>query len=248
MNHRLLIFLLLILVLVFGFYVWAYAQIYRNIGQGAFEYLFKPNNTFTVGDPTALPGKKYVALGDSLSFGVSLTDIKDTFAYSYASKLATKEKAITGVVLAWPGDESEEVLKNQLPQAIQQNPDYVSLFIGINDIHEKRSLEHFRSNYQDILTQLLANTHAQILVINLPYLGSSESIIFPLNYLLNFRTRQFNNVITELVANKSRIKMVDLYSKSNLVVGANPAYYSADKFHPNAAGYKAWSEIINNAN
>lgn len=201
-------------------------------------------NTFSVGDATSIIQKKYVALGDSLSAGVGSSDINHTIVYLYAQELAANGHRINVLNLAWPGDETEEVLKNQLPIAIAEQPDYISLFIGINDMHEKRTLEHFRKNYSFILSELLSKTHAKILVINLPYLGANKLVAFPFNMILDARTKQFNKVIDSLPKN-DRIHLVDLYKGSALKLNGSFSNYSSDLFHPSETGYMLWSEIIN---
>lgn len=238
----LLVFLLLCLL---GYiYLWAsYSRIYDVIGD---KHLSSPfvSNTFTIGNTNNEGRVKYVAMGDSLSAGVGVRKIEDTIVYSFAEKLSHKHRQVDVVNLAWPGDESIDVLKAQLPQAIAQKPDYVTLFIGINDMHEQTSLDTFRSNYNDILNQLLVKTKAQITVITIPYLGSNNLIRFPLTHYYDMRTQQYNSIIKSLAQN-DRLKLIDLYNGSRKVLNASDDNYAEDLFHPSAKGYLLWSSIIN---
>lgn len=242
---KLKLLLAFLLLCLFGYiYLWAsYSRIYNVIGD---KHLSSPfvSNAFTVGNSNNEGRAKYVALGDSLSAGVGVRKIEDTFVYSYAEKLSEKYWQVNVVNLAWPGDKSIDVLKSQLPQAIVQKPDYVTLFIGINDMHDQVPLEAFRSNYNDILNQLLVETKAQILVITIPYLGSNDLIRFPLTHYYDMRTQQYNSIIKSLAQN-DRLKVIDLYKHSKKVLNASGDNYAEDLFHPSAKGYLLWSKIIN---
>jgi lysophospholipase L1-like esterase len=187
---------------------------------------------------------KYVALGDSLSAGVGALDIKETFVYLYAQNLLRTYEKVNILNLAWPGDSTSEVIQNQLPAAIKEDPDYVTLMIGTNDVHNKRIISDFREKYKFILNELLTKTDAKIVVINIAYLGSSKLVLPPFSWLLNFRTKQFNDIIAGL-ANSDRIRLVDLYSATYWISEQNPKYYSSDLFHPSESGYEIWGQVIN---
>jgi lysophospholipase L1-like esterase len=89
---------------------------------------------------------------------------------------------------------------------------------------------------------LLAKTKAQIIVINLPYLGSKDIVYPPFNFLLNFRTKQFNDIISSL-AHGDRVKLIDLYNGNQKFL-QNSKFYSSDQFHPSNEGYMLWSQLI----
>lgn len=186
---------------------------------------------------------KYVALGDSLSAGVGSNNFENTIVNDFAVGLSRNGNSVHVLNLAVPGATTRDVIVSQLDNAVALNPDYITLFIGINDIHNKVSPEVFKSNYSHIIEMLLASTEAKITVINLPYLGSSSLVLPPYNWLLNSRTKQFNKVIS-LQADSSRITTVDLYSNSYEIFKRDQSLYSTDDFHPSEAGYAVWSQII----
>jgi len=237
--------LVLLLLVLFGYiYLWAsYSRIYKTIGD---KHLSSPytSNTFTVGNSSNEGRVSYVALGDSLSAGVGARKIEDTIVYAYADKLGKKFWQVNVTNLAWPGDDSEDVLKVQLPQALTKSPDYVTLFIGVNDMHNQMPLEEFRNNYSQILETLLNQTHAKIVVINIPYIGSNDLIRFPFTHYFDMRIQQYNSIIASLAQN-DRIKFIDLYQGSRKVLNQDSENYADDMFHPSAKGYLLWSQIIN---
>lgn len=191
---------------------------------------------------------KYVALGDSLTAGVGSSTVDETFVYSYASHLLEKHSKVEILNFAQPGGTTVDVLNYQVPQAITEQPEYITLLIGVNDIHNKRTNTDFKKKYSAILDELLTQTTAKITVIEIPYIGSSRLVYPPFNYLLNARTQLFNKTILDLVtkrANTERVQLVPLYKETYLYSKQNNQYYSADLFHPSGEGYTFWGKIIN---
>lgn len=180
-----------------------------------------------------LPTIKYLALGDSLTAGVGVSDYKNSFPYLIAKKLNNAEL----INLARSGDTSSDVLIYQIPKVLLQKPDLITLLIGTNDIHNLVTLEKFESNLTQTV-QALKHTNAKIYLLSVPYLGSNKTILPPYNLILNLRTKQFNDEIKKVSADFG-VNYIDLYSLKK------PAdFYSADQFHPAAAGYSIWASYI----
>lgn len=186
---------------------------------------------------------KYVALGDSLTYGFGASNFKGTFPFTLAQKLLNKYKKVEVINLGVSGATSEDLVRFQLPKAIEEKPDLVTLMIGTNDVHDFVDTETFRVSLENIIVQL-KNTQAQILVINIPYLGTDSLVLPPYNKIMDLRIKQFNKIIRE-VAEEKQVKYVDLYSKSNKIFKKNQKlYYSIDQFHPSDSGYILWGNLI----
>jgi len=78
-------------------------------------------------------------------------------------------------------------------------------------------------------------------------LGSKYLVLPPYNYLLNFRTKQFNDAIISVVdsTKSDRIHVIDLYKHSYNLARNDKKYYSSDLFHPSAYGYALWGDFLN---
>lgn len=240
---RILLLVLLSLIVISVYLNRSYAAFYDNIG----KQNLKPPSTqesYTFENNTKSGYKEYAALGDSLSQGVGSLDYQSSFTYIYAKKLALKYAGLKFINLSKPGATSAELLKKQLPQVIIIHPDFVTLLIGVNDIHSFVSDARFGQNYKLIIEQLYNKTSAQILLLNIPYLASDTILFPPYNYLLDFRTKQFNRIISQYCQFK-RIKCIDLYTPTQVTFSQNPAFYSPDLFHPSDAGYIIWSQLLN---
>lgn len=233
------------LVLLLGYLVVAYGGFYLFLG---YKNLKSPyiSNSFVI-QGVGANKVRYVALGDSLTAGVGSDNIKDTYVYGIAENLGKSGRGAEVVNLGIPGAVTSWVINFELPQAIKESPDIVTLLIGVNDIHNKSSVSTFEKNYQFILNELLTKTNSEVFAINLPYLGSKKLILPPLNYLLDLKTQQFNKAIESSVnlAQSSRIHFIDLYTPTYDYGHNDSQYYSSDLYHPSGYGYGLWRQFLN---
>lgn len=221
---------LIILAVVLAYLNRAYGVLYDSIGR--FDLPAPTQATITLGHGKNLT---YVALGDSLTAGVGVDNFTQAYPYLYAQKLAIGSQ-VTYINLAEKGATTESLIKNELPKLKDLHPDLITLLIGINDLHDFKSVSVFKANYS-LIVQDLQKTGAKIVVLNIPNLGDSSILWPPFNYLYDVRTKQYNTAIESL-----GLKVVDFYSVSQ---NFNKTMYSLDKFHPSAVGYKIWSDTLN---
>lgn len=179
----------------------------------------------------------YLALGDSLTAGVGASDYRYSYPYLIAQRLSKKNN-VRFVNLANPGDTSTDVLNDQAPKVLSLKPDLITLLVGVNDIHNLVSLQEFEQNYIKIVSTL-KKTRSKIYLLSIPYLGSDKTVFFPYNFILDFRTKQFNRVI-EKISQDYNLYYIDLYH-----LNKSKNFYSADKFHPSDQGYKDWLRVLN---
>lgn len=228
---------LLVIPLIIAVYLYlSYAYFYQFLRE---HRSVSPIHEITtiIGNNPKTQTIKYVSLGDSLTEGVGASAYQKTYPYLLARKLSSKNN-VELVNLSRAGDTSEDVLVSQLSQALSEKPDLVTLLIGINDIHNLESLKEFENNFSRIANSL-KNSGAKIYLLSIPYLGSSKIVYPPYNLILDFRTKQFNNVIKKIAA-EMKVAYIDLYSLKK-----GPNFYSPDQFHPSDFGYEEWSKTIN---
>ncbi len=229
--------LLFIFLIIIGIYLnRSYAYFYDFLGQ---HNLAAPahGTTITLDNPSNSQTIKYLALGDSLTAGVGVSDYKNSYPYLIAQKLSLKNN-VELINLAHASDTSKDVVTNQLPKVLNQKPDLITVLIGVNDIHNLKSSKEFKDNYTQIVNSL-KKSGSKIYLLSIPYLGSEKIVLFPYNFILDFRTKQFNNIIKK-VSTDTGAKYIDLNA---LDKSAN--FYSSDQFHLSEAGYKEWAKAIN---
>ncbi len=235
------IFLIIIVLLVAYLFI-ANWQIYYRLDQAGLKstdnrhiYIFNEN----VDNPYLI----YGSMGDSLTSGVGVSNYEESYTYQVAQKIATTSIRVTHFNYSYPGAKTSDLIKNLLPSVIVDNPDVITLLIGINDVHGNVSKDKFRENYQTILSGLKNQTKAKINVISIPLIGCRSLLWPPYNYYYKTRTISFNGIIKEL-ASGNDINYIDLTTPTSKYAYSYSPYYSKDKFHPSYEGYKYWANII----
>ncbi|MCL4367140.1 SGNH/GDSL hydrolase family protein [Patescibacteria group bacterium] len=227
-----------------------YTRFYSLIGE---KSLPDPSNNqayfFSNGQLTSQPDSnqqyyKYAALGDSLTAGVGTYSYEQTFPFMYAQRLAKTHTQLEFTNFGQPGARTIEVINYQLNPAIKQQPNLVTLLVGVNDIHDLQKQSSFEQHFDQIVNTLLQQTSAQIIILNIPYLGSNMILWPPYNYLFDMRTQQFNRTI-EKSCNLERVICIDLYHQTHHAFQTNPDLYAADQFHPSEHGYLYFVNSLN---
>jgi len=190
------------------------------------------------------PPISYAALGASDTVGMGATD-PDT--QNWAAQLAVKLPPGTHFQrFAQNGITLGESLRTQVPAAIASNPDLITVWLVVNDGLRGVEPATYRTELHTLLTRLTQETHAAIVLLNVP----DMSLILPAQVTPTTRlavqalTEQWNRVIAqEAAAFSDRVLLVDLYAPSQQAVG-RPDWVSPDRFHPSSAGYAALATVV----
>lgn len=179
----------------------------------------------------------YVALGDSAAQGLGATDPNKGYVGQFAQKLSDKEgRPVQVINISKSGARIQDVIKDQLPQLPNYKPDVVTLDIGGNDIADYESGK-FRNDFSLLLEKLPQGT----LVGNIPYFGGRTQLPFFGSGQAEKDVLEANQIIKELMVDKP-YKAVELHDITKDRSGRRIWNYAIDYFHPNARGYKAWTE------
>jgi lysophospholipase L1-like esterase len=239
-NKKIIIIFVLILV-VLAYLIAANANIYRIIHKAGLSLPDKQSEYFI----SKFSNKNiliYSALGDSLTSGVGADTFKESYPYEFANKISDQGSNVKLLARSYPGARTQDALENLLPGVISDNPDLVTVLLGVNDIHNRTSEKEFTENYTTIVNQLKTKTHAKIYLIAIPFLGTPGLLLPPYNYYFKNQTIKFNSIIKNL-ASQNGLVYIDLFTPTEDFF-SQPGLYSKDLFHPSASAYKLWSEII----
>lgn len=240
--------IIILVIIVLTYFNRSYAYIYQKIDEAR---LHSPDKlrTYVISNSnldknqTAKTNLVYAALGDSLTAGVGANDYKESYPYLLAQYFAGNDYRITLKDRAVPGAKTRDLLAGLLPGTIKDNPDIITILIGVNDVHGEISLDDFKKNYDNILKRITTETKAKVYVINIPFIGASNLLLPPYNYLFDIKTKKYNKIIKEL-AFKYNVKYIDLYTPTESLFKSNGSHYATDFFHPSAQGYKIWADLI----
>src|SRR5712691_3893159 len=110
----------------------------------------------------------YVAIGASDAVGVGA---RDPVTEGWVPRLGARLGADARVVnLGVSGSTLSQALDEQLGPAIDAQPDVVTVWLAVNDLNARVSLERYAADLDMLLGRLEA-THARVLVGNVPDLG-----------------------------------------------------------------------------
>lgn len=177
----------------------------------------------------------YVAIGasDTVGVGAGAPD-KESWPAVLHRKLPAGSRFVN---LGVSGSLIQQALDQQLPVALDSDPDLVTIWLAVNDYGARVPLPRYASDLDLMLQTLRTRTRATILVGNVPDLSQ-----LPVAARFDLRdTERWNRAIGELAQRHGAI-LVDLRAAWN-EVSAHPEYISSDGFHPSTTGYQRLAEI-----
>ena len=195
--------------------------------------------TATVGPTataTASPGVRYVAIGASDTVGVGASDpTNGSWPAIIAARLPAGSPPYTNLGVS--GSLALQAVTQQLPGAIAQKPNLVSVWLAVNDLNATIQPASFADSLGQIVDGLVQKTSATIFVGDVPdlravpvYAGADKARLFA-------GIQAYNDAIAAIAAkNPARVKVVDLFTGSAALVSTGTV--SQDGFHPSDEGYR----------
>ncbi len=185
----------------------------------------------------------YVALGASDAVGIGSSQ---PGAQGYVPLIATHlAKGSHAINLGISGIRLHAALTQELPLALTTSPDLVTIWLVANDFVDGVSYDDYMHDLNMLLQQLHSNTHALVVMANLPDL-TRLPIFANQTPAQKTHTRlaieHWNAGIASLAARYGVI-VVDLFSHQSQLT-AHPEYISADGLHPSPAGYVQLANIF----
>jgi lysophospholipase L1-like esterase len=211
--------------------------------------------TPTAGDANA-PRLRVAVLGDSTTAGVGVERAEDSLPYQLARRLADHHRRPVHVVsYGWAGARVADVLRSQLPRALEPlrlsethpflpRVDIIAVVIGANDATHNTPRRRFRADLRELLGDIrAANPTAQLVLAGIPAFRGALRAIEPLIFLADQYARLLRPVSRQEAA---RIGAVYADLARDVPGRIDPAtpFLAEDQFHPSAAGYAIWADVI----
>jgi acyl-CoA thioesterase-1 len=185
---------------------------------------------------TASSGIKYVAIGASDAVGVGANDpAKGSWPALVAARLPAGSPPYTNLGVA--GSLTGQAVSQQLPGAIAQRPNLISVWLAVNDLNATIEPASFADSLRQIVDGLVQKTSATIFVGNVPDLRAVPVYAGVDKARLLAGIQAYNDAIAAIAArNPERVKVVDLFTGSAALVSTGTV--SQDGFHPSDEGYQ----------
>jgi lysophospholipase L1-like esterase len=194
--------------------------------------------------PSGMPPLRFVVLGDSTSAGIGVERPADAYPTLLAERLAEEHRRrVELFVVGVSGARVADVLKEQVPKAIDLDPDLVFIGIGANDVTHLTRLSAIRRDMGAALDLLAARTKAAVVVAGAPDMRIA-AWHEPLRSLAYLRGKQVTAVIEE-TARARDMPVVELAEQTGHFFAEDPeSHFSQDEFHPGREGYRRWADAI----
>ncbi|MBW3595177.1 MAG: SGNH/GDSL hydrolase family protein [Actinobacteria bacterium] len=195
----------------------------------------------TFGPPDGKP-LRFTVLGDSTAAGLGAGDPQHAYASVLSERLGDRGWRVDLTALGVSGARVRDVLEEQVPLAVETEPDLVFIGIGANDTTHLTPLGDVERYMAEAL-DLLEDTGAVIVVAGPPDMRA-DAWLEPLRSIVGWRGRQVADRIEE-VAEERDIPVVPLAEQTGPFFAAHPEEaYASDLFHPGPGGYRAWADAI----
>ncbi len=182
---------------------------------------------------------RYLALGDSTGVGIGAKDGGYVIRLFRQIVARRPESKLTNLCVS--GASTSDVIRDQLTRGVKDNPNLITLGIGINDIGHGIGKDEFSENYEKILSTLKDQTTAQIIVSNIPDISSAPRIPEILRKQYQQMIVEFNQIV-EAAAARHNVTVFDVFTLTQRELRSHPEYFSSDGFHPSDRGYELWAE------
>jgi lysophospholipase L1-like esterase len=185
---------------------------------------------------TANAGVRYVAIGASDTVGVGASDpANGSWPALVAARLPAGSPPYTNLGVS--GSLALQAVTQQLPGAIAQKPNLVSVWLAVNDLNATIEAASFADALGQIIDGLVQKTGATIFVGNVPDLRAVPVYAGVDKTRLLAGIQAYNDAIAAIAArNPTRVKVVDLFAGSAALVSTGTV--SPDGFHPSDEGYQ----------
>ncbi len=185
--------------------------------------------------------KVYAALGasDSVGVGADRPESEGWVPRVHAALPADTRLLNLGI----SGATLEEIVRDELPPAVDARPRWVTLWAGVNDLRGRVPLPEFQAQLEQTLAAFEGvQPRPTVLVLNVPDLRQLPAFRGVDPALIDATVRAWNTAIAD-AARRHEAILVDLYREWP-ELAEHPEYISADGFHPSSRGYARISDLV----
>ncbi|HZD68668.1 MAG TPA: SGNH/GDSL hydrolase family protein [Actinomycetes bacterium] len=196
--------------------------------------------------PDDAPPLVLAVLGDSSTAGVGAESAEETLTHGVARALAERHR-VSLHALGVSGAKLAHVVRDQLPQLAELDPDVVLVCVGTNDITHLTPVHEVRRQLQLLGSGLVtAAPRAVVVVSGLPPAETSLAFGWPLRAVLGAWARAYTRLY-QAELTPYGISVVDVAGAARPAFRGRREMFSKDLFHPSGTGYAFLGKFYGNA-
>jgi len=182
-------------------------------------------------------GEKVVFIGDSITDcgrRANFPPLGNGYVSIIANLVAAKypEREITWVNKGIGGDTVQGLANRWTEDVISENPNWVSIYIGINDVARKIPLGDFEKSYREIINRTINEANARIIMFEIFYIPSEDA------FNRGLKITPYNQIICKLAEEYNAILVPIGKAFDEAVKRGKPRQWTTnDGVHPNQIGH-----------
>jgi acyl-CoA thioesterase I len=182
----------------------------------------------------------YVAIGASDAVGVgAISPETEGWVPTLYRQLPEGSRLVN---LGVSGSLLRQAIDQQLPIALESDPDLVTVWLSVNDFNARVPLDRYARDLDTLLGSLQQGTDARLFVGNVPDVTNLPIYRHVDRNVLTTEIGAWNRVIAETAA-RNGATLVDL-RESWRELTEHPEYIAADGFHPSSAGHRRLADVF----
>ena len=191
--------------------------------------------------PDGAPPLRLLAIGDSTATGVGAERLEDGLVLQTAARLATRQRcSVEWRIIGLEGSTAAQVLERFLPEVDDGPWDAILLLVGANDALQLVSRGAFARSVRTLIDGLAVHLAPDgvIGVTGTPQIDTFVWLPQPIRSLMGGHARTLDDVQQRIAAADPRV----LHLPTPAIV--EPEQHAPDGFHPSAAGYRLWADVV----
>ena len=186
---------------------------------------------------------RYVALGDSYTIGTSV-GTEERWPNQLVEALGDRVPMELVANLGVNGYTSGDLIRHELPELGDLQPDFVTILIGVNDVVRGISIDRYRTNVQQILGRVLEEVpRERIVILATPdYTRTPRGADYGDPAQQRAEIAAFNAAMRDMATERG-IAFVDITVVADQA-GADASLVARDQLHPSGEQYRRWVELV----
>ena len=202
------------------------------------------------------PPLRMIVFGDSTTAGVGVQLPDEALPVQLARELGRRRgRRVHVTSYGWAGARAVDLVREQIPRSLEPwrpgeppvlpTADIVVVVAGANDATHRTTPRRYRGALRAALEAIReAAPGAEVVLAGIPIFRGALQHVEPLIWL----TDQYGRVLRPISRSEAARAGIAFADLAGLLPGRPPPEaFASDRFHPSAAGYAAWAQVIADA-